>query len=119
MPIITCSALYGRDLDNVLGAAKEVYDVWSTRISTSRLNRWFQEAIERNPPPLVSGRRVKIRYMTQIKTRPPTFLLWSPRPEALPESWLRYLTNSLRDEFDLWGIPLRLQMRKVKNPYAK
>lgn len=119
VPIITCSALYGRDLDNVLGAAKEVYDVWSTRISTSRLNRWFQEAIERNPPPLVSGRRVKIRYMTQIKTRPPTFLLWSPRPEALPESWLRYLTNSLRDEFDLWGIPLRLQMRKVKNPYAK
>lgn len=119
VPIVTCSALYGRDLDNVLGAAKEVHEVWSRRISTSRLNRWFSEAIERNPPPLVSGRSVKIRYITQIKTRPPTFLLWSPRPEVLPESWLRYLTNSLRDAFDLWGIPIRMQMRKVKNPYAK
>ncbi len=118
VPILTCSALYGRNLDNILAAAVEVHEVWSRRISTARLNQWFQLAIERNPPPLVSGRRVKIRYITQIKTRPPTFLLWSPRPEALPESWLRYLTNSLRDAFDLWGIPLRIQMRKVKNPYS-
>ncbi len=119
VPILTCSALYGRNLDNILAAAVEVHEVWSRRISTARLNQWFNYAIERNPPPLVSGRRVKIRYMTQIKTRPPTFLLWSPRPEALPESWLRYLTNSLRDEFDLWGIPIRMQMRKVNNPYTK
>ncbi len=119
VPILTCSALYGRNLDNILAAAIEIHDLWSRRISTARLNQWFNYAIERNPPPLASGRRVKIRYITQIKTRPPTFLLWSPRPEALPESWLRYLTNSLRDEFDLWGIPLRMQMRRVKNPYKK
>lgn len=118
VPIITCSALYGRDIDNVLAAAVEVHEVWSRRISTSRLNQWFQGAISRNPPPMVSGRQVKIRYATQIKTRPPTFLLWSQRPEVLPDSWLRYLTNSLRDEFDLWGIPIRMQMRKVKNPYG-
>ena len=96
----------------------EVYDLWQSRISTSKLNEWLSEMTEAHPPPMAQGRRIKIRFMTQVKTRPPTFALWVSRPKDLPESYLRYLENGLRQAFDLPGIPLCFYMRKGENPYA-
>jgi GTP-binding protein len=115
---VTLSALTGRNLDRLMGAVFEAHAVWNKRASTAALNRWLEGVTEQHPPPLVQGRRVKLRYATQIKTRPPTFALFVSRPEKLPDSYLRYLENSLRDTFELEGVPLRLQMRKGKNPYA-
>ena len=92
--------------------------LWQSRISTSQLNQWLSEMLEAHPPPMAQGRRIKIRFMTQIKTRPPTFALWVSRPKDLPDSYLRYLENGLRQSFDLPGIPLRFYMRKGENPYA-
>ena len=91
---------------------------WNSRISTSQLNRWLEAAIARNPPPAPSGRRIKIRYMTQARVRPPTFVLFTSNIDDLPESYIRYLGNSLREEFDLAGVPLRFALRKGENPYA-
>ena len=115
---VTLSALTGRNLDRLMSAVFEAHAVWNKRASTSALNRWLAGVTEQHPPPLVQGRRVKLRYATQIKTRPPTFALFVSRPEKLPESYLRYLENSLRDTFKLAGVPIRLTMRKGKNPYA-
>jgi GTP-binding protein len=95
-----------------------IKSIWQLRISTGRLNRWLEVMLEAHPPPLVQGRRLRIRYMTQIKSRPPTFALFVSRPADLPESYLRYLIGGLRDEFGLTGIPVRMVMRKGKNPYA-
>ena len=95
------------------------YDVWNRRVSTPDLNRWLQEALERHAPPAVSGRRIKIRYITQPSARPPTFVAFCSRAEALPKSYMRYLTNSLREAFDLPGVPLRFNLRKGDNPFAK
>ncbi|MBL6933237.1 MAG: ribosome biogenesis GTPase Der, partial [Rhodospirillales bacterium] len=88
------------------------------RVSTAALNRWLDGITAHHPPPLCSGKRVKLRYMTQAKTRPPTFVVFASRPEALPESYSRYLVNALREDFDMPGIPLRLHTKKGKNPYA-
>ena len=118
LPAVTLSALTGRNLDRLLDAVLAAYGVWTRRVATGELNRWLAEVTEAHPPPLVSGRRIKLRYMTQIKTRPPTFALFASRPEKLPEAYLRYLTNGLRDAFDLPGVPLRLYLRKGKNPYV-
>jgi GTPase len=118
IPVITLSALTGAGVDRLLPAVFKAYDIWNRRISTAELNRWLSVAIERHPPPLVQGRRLKLRYMTQPKARPPTFALFSSRSEALPESYLRYLTNGLRESFDLPGVPIRINPRKGKNPYA-
>jgi len=115
---VTLSALTGRNLDRLMKAVFEAHAVWNKRASTSALNRWLAGVTEQHPPPLVQGRRVKLRYATQIKTRPPTFALFVSRPEKLPDSYLRYLENSLRDTFKLAGVPVRLTMRKGKNPYA-
>jgi len=101
-----------------LGAADEMYRIWNTRISTGRLNRWLDPMLEAHPPPLVEGRRLRIRYITQIKTRPPTFALFVSRPADLPESYLRYLTSGLRVDFGLRGVPIRIVMRKRENPFA-
>jgi len=119
VPLVTCSALTGQGCKKLMPAVLDVYGKWNTRVSTSRLNRWLSQATEDHPPPLASGRRVKIRYITQVKARPPTFAAFVSRPEALADSYRRYLVNSLRAEFGLDGVPIRLLMRKGKNPYAK
>ena len=95
------------------------YELWNKRVSTPALNRWLIEALERHAPPAVSGRRIKIRYITQPSTRPPTFVAFCSRGEALPQSYLRYLTNSLREAFKLPGVPVRLNLRAGENPFAK
>lgn len=118
---VTClpvSALTGKGLESLIEAAFAVEKKLNTRIPTADLNRWLAEALMNHTPPLVKGRRLKIKYITQIKTRPPTFILFGNQMESLPESYLRYLTNRLRETFDLWGIPLRLEGRSSKNPYA-
>jgi GTP-binding protein len=116
--MVTCSALTGQGMGRLLPAAMEAYDVWNRHVPTGPLNRWLHEMSERHPPPLARGRRVKLRYMTQAKTRPPTFVLFASRPDELPESYRRYLINGLRDDFDLAGTPIRLLIRSGKNPYA-
>jgi len=115
---VTISALAGKNLDRLLDAVLAAYELWNRRVPTAALNRWLGDAVEAHPPPLVAGRRLKLRYGAQIKTRPPTFALFVSRPEKLPDSYSRYLVNSLRDSFDLPGVPIRLQLRKGKNPYA-
>lgn len=118
VPVITLSALNGRNLDRMLDAVLAIYEIWNQRIETSKLNEWLRYMLEAHPPPLASGRRIRLRYMTQVKSRPPTFAIWTSRPDALPVSYLRYLTNGLRGDFDLEGIPLRFLLRKGHNPYA-
>jgi GTP-binding protein len=118
LPVVTLSALTGRNLDELLKAVFEAHAAWNRRVPTAQLNRWLEEATGAHPPPAVSGRRIRLRYMTQIKTRPPTFALFASRAEALPESYLRYLVNGLREAFDIQGVPVRLNLRKTKNPYA-
>ena len=118
VPVVQMSGLHKKGLSKLLGAADEMYRIWSTRISTGRLNRWLDEMLEAHPPPLVEGRRLRIRYITQIKTRPPTFALFVSRPADLPESYLRYLTSGLRVDFELRGVPIRMIMRKRENPFV-
>ncbi|HUF88071.1 MAG TPA: ribosome biogenesis GTPase Der [Thermohalobaculum sp.] len=118
-PLVPVSAVTGKGLDRLREAVVEVHRLWNVRVSTSRLNRWLQGVVEEHPPPAVSGRRVKLRYMTQVKARPPSFVAWCSRPEALPESYTRYLVNGLREAFGLKGVPIRLAMRKGENPYAR
>jgi GTP-binding protein len=100
-------------------AVIEADRVWNARVTTSELNRFLAGMISRNPPPAVSGRRIQIRYMTQVKARPPTFVLFGNQLSALPESYLRYLANGLRSAFDLPGTPIRISLRATKNPYAE
>ena len=118
VPTVTVSALRHQGLEPLLDAVVRVYGLWNRRIGTAKFNQWLAEATERHPPPLVDGRRVKLRYGTQVKARPPTFALWVSRPTELPESYSRYLIQSLRDGFGLPGVPIRLMLRKGKNPYA-
>jgi GTPase len=115
---VTISALKGHKLDALLDAAAEAYRLWNRRVPTSQLNRWLRSVLESHPPPLVEGRRIKIRYMTQVKSRPPTFALFISNPLELPEHYTRYMVNNLREAFDLPGIPLRFLLRKgSENPY--
>ena len=118
IPILTLSALTGKGVGKMLPAVLDTYEVWNRRIPTGRLNQWLAEVIEHHPPPLTGGRTIRLRYVTQAKARPPTFVLFASRPAQLPESYLRYLANSLRQTFDLPGVPIRLFARKGKNPYA-
>ncbi|MDH5488725.1 MAG: ribosome biogenesis GTPase Der [Rhodospirillaceae bacterium] len=117
VPIVTISAQKGKGMDKLLDAVFDVFEVWNRRISTGQLNRWLEQVLHDHQPPLVGGRRVKVRYMTQPKTRPPTFALFVSHTKGLPESYQRYLANALREDFELWGIPLRLHVRKGRNPY--
>ena len=97
----------------------KIYNRWNSRIATAPLNQWFADAIANYPPPLGRNkRRIKLRYITQAKIRPPSFFIFSSNPEGLPDSYLRYLINSLRTTFDFGGIPIRLTVRKTNNPYA-
>jgi GTP-binding protein len=119
VPLIPCSALTGQGIDRLLQAALNADAVWNRRIATGPLNRLLAEVTARHPPPLARGRAVKLRYMTQAKARPPTFVLFCNRPSAVPESYLRYLTNALREAFDLPGVPLRLSLRRSRGPTAE
>jgi len=118
IPVVTFSALTGRGVDKLMPAVFEVYDLWNTRLSTGPLNRWLEGTLERHPPPLSAGRRLRLRYITQIKARPPTFVVFASRPVDLPESYRRYLVNGLRETFGLTKIAVRLLMRQGKNPYV-
>ena len=115
---VTVSALNHQGLEPLLDTVIRTHGLWNRRIGTSKLNGWLHEAIARHPPPLVDGRRVKLRYATMIKARPPTIALWVSRPTDLPESYSRYLIQSLRDTFRMPGVPVRLLLRKGNNPYA-
>ena len=117
--LVPISALGGRKLDKLSSAVLAAYDIWNRRVPTSQLNRWLEEALARHAPPAARGRRIKIRFMTQPSARPPTFVAFCSQPEELPKSYVRYLSNSLREAFDLPGVPLRLNLRKGENPYAK
>ena len=119
VPIISCSALTGQGLKKLLPAVLKIYGIWNRHLSTSPLNRWLEAMTERHPPPLASGKRVRLRYISQAKTRPPTFAIFTTRPEGVPESYNRYLINALREDFDLPGVPIRLHLRKTDNPYVK
>lgn len=117
-PMVMVSALTGKGLDRLQAAIVKAHAVWNTRISTARLNRWLAPIISDHPPPAPSGRRIRLRYMTQVKTRPPTFVLFASIPEALPEDYRRFLVNGLRRDFDMPGTPIRLFVRGGDNPYA-
>lgn len=117
VPIVTLSAMTERGLDKLMKAVLEIYETWNHRVSTAKLNRWLSEVTAMHPPPLVSGRRIKIRYMTQIKTRPPTFALFASKADELPDAYHRYLVKSLRDVFGLPGTPIRLILRRTDNPF--
>ncbi|RKF21270.1 ribosome biogenesis GTPase Der [Altericroceibacterium spongiae] len=118
VPLIAVSAVTGKGLDNLLNAAFDVREAWSRRIPTSALNRWFDDALSANPPPAPGGKRIKLRYITQNKTRPPSFVVFGTRLDALPKSYERYLMNSIRRDLGFGAVPVRLALRSPKNPYA-
>ncbi len=118
LPVITVSAFTGRGIDQLLGAAFDIRAEWSKRVSTGQLNRWFERAIEANPPPAPGGMRIKLRYITQVNTRPPSFVLFGTRVDQLPESYRRYLINGMRRELAFGGVPVRLTLRAPKNPFG-
>jgi GTP-binding protein len=117
VPLVTLSGLTGRNIDKLMDAIFAIERSWNSHVSTSRLNRWLAGMIEGHPPPAVSGRRLKMRYMTQAKTRPPSFIIFASRPDAVPASYQRYLVNGMREAFDMPGTPIRLWIRGGKNPY--
>lgn len=117
-PIVAVSGLMGEGIDRLMTAIQEAYAVWNRRVPTAALNRWFEQAISANPPPAVSGRRLKLNYITQNKARPPSFVLFCSRADAVPQSYLRYLVNSMREAFDLPGTPIRITLREKANPFA-
>jgi GTP-binding protein len=119
IPVVTLSALTGAGVERLLPVVRRAHEIWNKRVTTGELNRWFETALERHPPPLVDGRRLKLRYVTQAKARPPTFLAFGTRAERIPEDYSRYLVNSLRETFDLPGTPIRLQLRGTKNPFSE
>jgi GTPase len=117
VPLVAISGQTGKGLDILMKAVTEAREKWSRRVSTSQLNRWFESALDRNPPPAAGGTRIKLRYVTQVTARPPTFVIFGNRTEDLPASYSRYLTNSLRDDLDFEGVPIRLSFRGGKNPF--
>ena len=118
-PLIATSAVTGEGLDRLLPAVLAADRAWNKRVPTAQINRFLADALERHPPPAIHGRRVRVRYMTQAKSRPPTFALFGNQLDALPESYQRYLQNELREAFDLKGVPIRFALRTAKNPYAE
>jgi GTP-binding protein len=117
VPLVAVSALSGEGLDRLMQAVVDAYEVWNKRVPTSALNRWFEQALSAHPPPAVSGRRLKLNYITQAKTRPPSFVVFCTRADAVPDAYKRYLVNSLRETFDLPGTPIRLTLREKENPF--
>ncbi len=119
VPVVTLSALSERGIDKLRDAVLKAWTVWNYRVPTNPLNRWLIEAVSRHSPPAASGRPIRLRFITQPSTRPPTFVVFCSKPDDLPQSYIRYLTNSLRKAFDMPGVPIRLNLRKGENPYAK
>jgi GTP-binding protein len=117
--LVPVSAMSGKGIDKLMNAVLTADEVWNRRIPTHALNQWLAATVDAHPPPAPSGRRIKLRYMTQANARPPTFVVFCSLPKALPDSYSRYLVNGLRESFDLPGVPIRLNLRKGKNPYAK
>jgi GTP-binding protein len=117
-PVVAVSGLMGEGIDRLMKSIEDAYAVWNRRVSTSALNRWFEHAVDTNPPPAVSGRRLKLNYITQTKARPPSFVVFCSRADAVPESYLRYLVNNLREAFELPGTPIRITLREKANPFA-
>lgn len=117
-PIVAVSGLMGEGIDRLMTAIQQAYAIWNRRVPTAALNRWFEHAVSTNPPPAVSGRRLKLNYITQTKARPPSFVLFCSRADAVPQSYLRYLVNSLREAFELPGTPIRITLREKANPFA-
>lgn len=119
VPVVPISALKGRGIDKLMKAVMEVEEIWNKRVGTSQLNRFLKDATDSHTPPAVGGRRLRLRYMTQVNARPPTFICFCSRPDDLPTSYSRYLINGLRETFKFWGVPVRLHMRKGDNPYDR
>jgi GTPase len=119
VPVVAVSGLTGEGLDRLMQAVLDAHAVWNRRVGTSGLNRWLADVVSAHPPPAVSGRRIRLDYVTQPKSRPPTFVLFMSRADAVPDAYRRYLVNSLRESFALPGTPIRLMLREKKNPYAK
>lgn len=119
VPLLTVSAATGKGLDTLIKVAFETREAWSRRVSTGQLNRWFERALEANPPPAPGGKRIKPRYVTQNKTRPPSFVLFGTRVDLLPTSYQRYLINGLRREFGFGAVPVRLNLRAPRNPFDR
>lgn len=117
VPLLSVSGATGKGLDTLIRVAFEQRDIWTRRVPTARLNRWFEGAVATNPPPAPSGRRIKLRYVTQARTRPPTFVVFGSRTDALPASYHRYLSNGLRKELGFQGVPIRMNFRNTHNPY--
>lgn len=117
IPVITLSAKTGRGINKLFPAIFELYENWNARVPTGQLNRWLEHMTEAHPPPLAQGRRLRLRYMTQAKTRPPTFIIFANKPGDLPGSYLRYLANGIREDFGIDGVPIRVMLRKGENPY--
>jgi GTP-binding protein len=116
-PVVPVSGVTGEGIDRLIKAVLTAEATWNKRVPTARLNRWLAAMVERHPPPAVSGRQIKLRYLTQLKARPPTFVAFCSRPEKLPDAYRRYLINGLRASFALPGVPIRLLLRKGENPY--
>ncbi|WP_439568802.1 ribosome biogenesis GTPase Der [Sphingopyxis sp.] len=117
VPVLTISGATGKGIDTLVRVAFEQRAIWTNRVSTARLNRWFEGAVETNPPPAPGGKRIKLRYITQARTRPPTFVVFGTRTDALPGSYERYLVNGMRKELGFQGVPVRLNFRNSRNPY--
>ncbi len=115
--LVPLSAETGEGIGRLFPAIRATYEKWNLRVPTSALNRWFESALERFPPPLVEGRRLKLRYITQVKARPPSFALFGTRAEQVPDTYVRYLVNSLREAFEMPGVPIRIMLRGTDNPY--
>ena len=118
VPIVPVSAIEGSGTDLLIETSTKAFEIWQKRISTGPLNRWLKNMLQSHPPPISGGRRLKLRFITQVKARPPSFVLFTTRPGALPESYSRYLINGLRERFNLWGVPIRLTLRQGQNPYV-
>ena len=118
VPVVAVSGLTGAGLDRLMQAVVDIHALWNKRIATNPLNRWLEATLAAHPPPAVSGRRLKLNYITQPKARPPSFVLFCTRADAVPDAYRRYLVNALRDAFDLPGVPIRLTLREKANPYA-
>jgi GTP-binding protein len=119
LPVFAVSAKTGKGLDQMLAGAFEIREAWSKRVSTAALNRWFDDALEANPPPAPGGKRIKLRYITQAGTRPPRFVIFGTRLDQLPTSYERYLVNGIRAKLGFDAVPVRVTLKANKNPYAK
>jgi GTPase len=117
--LLTVSGRTGKGIEPMLAAAFDIRETWSRRVATGELNRWFEAAVEKNPPPAPGGKRIKLRYITQVATRPPSFVVFGNRTEQLPESYRRYLVNGLRRDLGFVAVPVRLAFRGRRNPFDR